>query len=69
MTGFDILKVRKQTGVSQSELARALKLRGGRGSLTDIENGCVEVTPAWALTAIATIEQIAKGRTTAREAA
>ncbi|MEN6581653.1 MAG: helix-turn-helix transcriptional regulator [Armatimonadota bacterium] len=59
MNGFDILKARKAAGVSQQPLAKALGLRGGRGTLTDIEGGLVEVTPSFAIRAIAMIQQIA----------
>ncbi|MEN6356400.1 MAG: helix-turn-helix transcriptional regulator [Armatimonadota bacterium] len=60
MNGFDILKARKQTGVSQSDLADALGFQGGRGGLTDIENGNIDVTADWALKAIALVQHISE---------
>lgn len=59
MTGFDILKARKQAKLSQKTVVRALGLKGGRGSLTDIENGNVEVTAVWVQKALAAIDQVA----------
>jgi transcriptional regulator with XRE-family HTH domain len=60
MTGFDILKARKETGVSQTELAQALGLKGGRGSLTDVENCIVEADDEWIANAVATVLQISE---------
>lgn len=58
MTGQDILRARQGAGVSQPALVKALGL-GGRMTLTDIEHGRVEVTPAWVLKAIGVIDGIA----------
>lgn len=58
MTGFDILKARKQANVSQTPLAKRLGLTN-RCTLTDIEDGTVRVTKAWIEKAIAAVREIA----------
>lgn len=52
MTGQDLAKARKAAGINQRDLADALALKGGRGTLTDIENGTVNPTDAWILYAL-----------------
>lgn len=68
MNGYDIHRARDAARVSQGDLASALGLVH-RSTLTDIESGAVEVTTAWALKAIATIEGIAAQRKAAAESA
>jgi len=65
MTGFDIYKTRRLARVNQRELAAALKLKGGRGTLTDIENGLVEVSPLWACMVIAKIHELGQAESAA----
>jgi ribosome-binding protein aMBF1 (putative translation factor) len=59
--GFDIVRARRQKGVTQEELREKLDLTA-RVTLADIENGKVEVTPAYIYGAIAKVDEIVKER-------
>jgi transcriptional regulator with XRE-family HTH domain len=57
MDGFQVLRARKEAGISQGDLAKALNL-SSRNSLTDVENGLIEITTDWAIKAISKIREL-----------
>lgn len=61
MNGIDIRRARESAKVNQTDLAKALGLVD-RATLTDIENGTIEVTTAYVLKAISVINGLAVSR-------